>query len=127
MYVRGGERIDPVRPRRPKLTRSAAKKFIHGAGEDILNAGQKVDDEAASRAREEHMKKHVSSTVLFESHLFLRSTQFYVASIHDCPFDNRTASYKQRTKKHCSQHYTPLWENDRATRSSFLFDSLEGK
>ena len=49
LYVRGGERIDPddpnaVRPSRPKLTRNAAKKFIHGAGEDILNAGQKADD-----------------------------------------------------------------------------------
>ena len=68
IYVRGGERIDPddpdaVRPRRPKLTRTAAKKFIHGAGEDTLNSGQRADDEAAKRAQDEHMQKHVGVTL----------------------------------------------------------------
>ena len=70
LYVRGGERIDPddpnaVRPSRPKLTRQAAKKFIHGAGEDILNAGQRADDEAAKKAKEDHVKNFVSDAVLF--------------------------------------------------------------
>ena len=68
LYVRGGERIDPddpnaVRPRRPKLTRTAAKRFLHGAGEDILNAGQQADDEAARKAKEAHQKKYVSNAV----------------------------------------------------------------
>ena len=56
LYVQGGERIDPddpdaVRPRRPRLSRQAAKKFISGSGEDILNEGQRQDNSAAERAR----------------------------------------------------------------------------
>ena len=70
LYIRGGERIDPddpdaVRQRRPKLTRNAAKKFIQGSGEDILNNGQRVDDEEAKRARDEHMRKYVGVMELF--------------------------------------------------------------
>ena len=74
LYIRGGERIDPddpdaVRQRRPKLTRSAAKKFIQGSGEDILNNGQKADDEAAKQAREEHARKYVRWVELFTYHV----------------------------------------------------------
>ena len=70
LYIRGGERIDPddpdaVRQRRPKLTRNAAKKFIQGSGEDILNNGQRVDDEEAKKARAEHMRKYVRGIELF--------------------------------------------------------------
>ena len=55
LYVRGGEKIDPgdpdaIRPRRPRLSRQAAKKFISGSGEDILNEGQRQDDSSADRS-----------------------------------------------------------------------------
>lgn len=58
-------------PMRPKLTRSAARIFLHGVGEDILNEGQKADGNAAKRAREAHMKKHVGCLMLFNQHLNL--------------------------------------------------------
>lgn len=78
LSIRGGERIDPddpdaVRQRRPKLTRTAAKKFIQGSGEDILNNGQRVDDEDARKAGAEHMRKHVTKQELF-THSFVIST-----------------------------------------------------
>ena len=78
LYIRGGERIDPddpdaVRQRRPKLTRTAAKKFIQGSGEDKLNDGQRMDDEAAKKARDEHMRKHVGRLLLFPYHTWQNS------------------------------------------------------
>ena len=65
LYVRGGERIDPddpdaVRQGRPRLTRNAARKFLSGAGQDVFNDGQKADDEAAQKAKEDHMSRFVS-------------------------------------------------------------------
>ena len=74
LYVRGGERIDPddpnaVRPRRPKLSRQAAKTFIAGSGEDILNEGQRQDDSAAERARRNYKWKDVSLAVLWDHNL----------------------------------------------------------
>ena len=74
LYVRGGERIDPddpnaVRPRRPRLSRQAAKTFISGSGEDILNEGQRQDDSAAERARKNYEWKDVSLTVLWDYNL----------------------------------------------------------
>ena len=70
LYIRGGERIDPddpdeVQQRRPKLTRNAANKFIQGSGEDILNNGQRVDDEKAKKTRAEPMRKYVGVIELF--------------------------------------------------------------
>ena len=74
LYVRGGERIDPddpnaVRPRRPRLSRQAAKTFIAGSGEDILNEGQRQDDSAAERARRNYEWKDVSLAVLWDHNL----------------------------------------------------------
>ena len=105
LYVRGGERIDPddpnaVRPSRPKLTRNAAKKFIHGAGEDILNAGQKADDEAARKAQAEHERKFVGSAVLFtRKHLIIGAfvtckARLYSLRCYFCVYLDR--------KKHCN-------------------------
>ena len=64
LYVCGGEQIDPddsdpVRPRRPRLSRQGAKEFIAGSGEDILNEGQRQDDSAAERARRKEWKDWV--------------------------------------------------------------------
>ena len=117
LYVRGGERIDPddpnaVRPSRPRLTRNAAKKFIHGAGEDILNAGQKADDEAARKAREEHAKKFVGFTVLFaRKHLFVGVFNDKKGRLYSLP-----GSYPcLRWKKHCN----PTYDIRRASKPNF--------
>ena len=131
LYVRGGERIDPddpnaVRPRRPKLTRTAAKKFIHGAGEDILNEGQKADDEAARRAREDHLKKHVGYTVLFEVCLnfqliLFRYAKYYVLG------STQNALTSKRIKKHCVNGNTPYRESESSLRNSTSFYLLKCK
>ena len=75
LYVRGGERIDPddpeaVRPNRPRLSRQAAKTFIAGSGEDILNEGQRQDDSAAERARKNYEWKNVGCSVLSVHRLY---------------------------------------------------------
>ena len=69
LYVRGGERIDPddpdaVRPRRPRLSRQAAKKFISGSGEDILNEGQRQNNSTAEEAKQNYEWKNVGAIVL---------------------------------------------------------------
>ena len=70
LYVRGGERIDPddpdaVRQKRPRLSRQAARKFIEGSGEDILNKGQREDDEAAKNFGNQQAKRNVGALVRF--------------------------------------------------------------
>ena len=80
LYIRGGERIDPddpdaVRQRRPKLTRNSVKKFIKGSGEDILNDGQREDDEAAKKARAEHLRKYVGEKELFTNYTHYLSSK----------------------------------------------------
>ena len=80
LYVRGGERIDPddpeaVRPNRPRLSRQAAKTFITGSGEDILNEGQRQDDSAAERARKNYEWKNVGCLVLLV-HRLLREIRW---------------------------------------------------
>ena len=62
LYIRGGERInadDPtgVPPRRPRLSRDAAKQLISGSGKDILDNGITDEDAAAKKAQEEAKKQ----------------------------------------------------------------------
>ena len=101
LYIRGGESIDPddpdaVRQRRPKLTRTAAKKFIQGSGEDILSDGQRMDDEAAKAARDEHMRKYVGFLLLFTYHTRYRRSR--VSSSFVCmAFLGGMIGKKQRT------------------------------
>ena len=64
-----------MRQRRPKLTRTAAKKFIQGSGEDILSDGQRMDDEAAKAARAAHMRKYVGFLLLFTYHTRYRRSR----------------------------------------------------
>ena len=99
LYIRGGERIDPddpdaVRQRRPKLTRSAAKKFIQGSGEDILNNGQRMDNEAAKAARAEHMRKYVGRLLLFTN--FTRYSNSKAIQNPSMAFLRVTVGKKQR-------------------------------
>ena len=127
LYVRGGERIDPddpnvVKPRRPKLTRTAAKKFIHGAGEDILNEGQKADDEAAKRARDDHMKKHVGYTVLFGVCFNFTLSLFKYAKKYVI-----TTIYSKRTKKHCANDITSYRESESISCNQYSFNILQCK
>ena len=112
LYVRGGKQIDPddpntVRPRRPRLTRNAAKKFIHGAGEDILNEGQKADDEAARKAQEDHAKKFVSRAVLFNPPDIFIGLQ-KGNKLHSNSVGNQQPNYVlSGIEKHCA--LTPFW------------------
>ena len=55
LYIRGGERISPddptgVPPRRPRLSREAAKQLISGSGKLILDDGVSSEDAAAKKA-----------------------------------------------------------------------------
>ena len=53
LYIRGGDRIDSGDPGGvpPRVGRQSVKRFLKGAGTDILNQGQQKEDAAASSAR----------------------------------------------------------------------------
>ena len=116
LYIRGGERIDPddpdaVRQRRPKLTRTAAKKFIQGSGEDILSDGQRMDDEAAKAARAEHMRKYVGFLLLFTYHTRYRRSR--VSNSLCMAFLGGMIGKKQRTlfryiRESKQEHFEPF-------------------
>ena len=62
LYIRGGERISPddptgVPPRRPRLSRDAAKQLISGSGKAILDDGISSEEAAAKKALDEAKKQ----------------------------------------------------------------------
>ena len=84
LYVRGGDRIDPddpnaVRPQRPRLSRQAAKTFISGSGEDILNEGQRQDD----RAKKNYEWKNVGFRMLWAHNLLTVHSDTRCSTVQD--------------------------------------------
>ena len=62
LYIRGGERISPddptgVPPRRPRLSREAAKQLISGSGKAILDDGMSSEEAAAKKAQDAAKKQ----------------------------------------------------------------------
>lgn len=114
LYVRGGERIDPddpvaVRKKRPRLSRQAARQFISGAGEDILNKGQKEDDEAAKAYRAKQARENVSESVLFTP---TKSAQIAGETVKVLCLNFETSQAETRGKKH--------WVSPNSSRNSSL-------
>ena len=62
LYVRGGDRIDPLDPgavqsRRCRISREAIKKLTVGSGQEILDAGMRSEEAAAKGAYEKQKRR----------------------------------------------------------------------
>ena len=62
LYIRGGDRIDPADPsavqsRRFRISREAIKKLTNGAGQEILDAGMRNEENAAKSAYDKQKKR----------------------------------------------------------------------
>ena len=131
LYVRGGKCIypdnpDAVRPRRLRLSRQAAKRFIAGSGEDFLNKRQRQDDYSAERARKNYEWNNVGYAVLSVHKLPVVGCKYRISS--------NANKGEKLNRKHCnlpdnvlSRTRNKLYSNDRNVIICFKSDSGHGK